>query len=94
MIQQAFSFVPVDSVSLLLFTEDIREVVLSDSAVMVKEYKLELHHIQTTLPSVYEGNAELWLAPDQRGEWSIYRWIDNGITGFPSWSLLKASLGG
>lgn len=94
MIQQAFSLVPADSASILTFTENIREVVLSDSAIMVKKYRLELHHLQSTMPSVYEGQVEGWLAPDQRGEWSIYRWIDNGITGLPSWSLLKASLGG
>ena len=93
-IQQAFSLVPSDSTSHLQFTEDISEIIAPDSAVIVKKYQLALHHIQSTLPSVYEGHVELWMAPDERGEWSIYRWIDNGITGFPSWSLLKASLGG
>ena len=93
-IQQAFSLLPSDSTSTLLFTEDIREVIAADSAVMVKRYQLEFHHIQSTLPSVYGGHMELWMAPDQRGEWSIYRWIDNGTAGFPSWSLLKAAFGG
>ena len=92
--QQAFALVPADSSSFLLFTEDIREVIASDSTVMVKQYRLELHHIQTGMSNAYEGQMEIWLAPDQRGEWSIYRWIDNGILGDPPWSLLKASLGG
>ena len=93
-IQQAFSLVPADSTCVLSFIENVREIVVSDSAIVVKKYKLELHHIQSTLPIIYEGQVEWWLAPDQRGEWSIYHWIDNGISGLPSWSLLKASLGG
>ena len=93
-IQQAFSRLPPDSAGFLLFTEDVRETMASDSAVIVKKYLLELHHVQTGLSTVFEGYMEAWLAPDQRGEWSVYHWIDNGLTGQPSWSLLKASLGG
>lgn len=93
-IQQVFSLVPTDSTSFLKFKEEIREIVASDSAVFARGYRLELHHMQSTLPMVYEGQVELWLVPDQRGEWATYRWIDNSVTGFPSWSLLKASLGG
>ena len=93
-IKQAFSLVPTDSISFLDFTEGIKEIVTSDSAVFVRRYRLELHHTQSNLPRVYEGQAEFWLAPDQRGEWSIYQWIDNGLVKSSSWSFLKAALGG
>ncbi len=92
-IKQAFSLVPIDSVSFLNFTEEIKEIVASDSAVFVRKYRLEFHHTQSNLPKVYEGQVEYWLAPDQRGEWSIYRWIDNGLAKSSSWSFLKAALG-
>lgn len=92
--QQAFSIVPTDSVSYVQFTDETWEIVVPDSAVLVSQYRLELHHTQSTLPSVYKGHVTLSLASDRRGEWSIYRWIDNGVSGFSSWSLLKASLGG
>jgi hypothetical protein len=92
--QQAFALVPTDSTLFLAFIENIQEVIVSDSAVLVRKYRLELHHGESSLPSDYEGISEFWLSPDQQGEWSIYRWIDNRVSGLPSWSLLKASLGG
>jgi hypothetical protein len=93
-IQEAFSLVPIDSLIVLRFTEIVREILTPDSAVVVRRYQLELHHGQSSLPRMYEGQAEFWLTEDQKGEWSIYRWIDNGIVGYPSWSFLKISLGG
>jgi hypothetical protein len=94
-IQQAFSLVHADSITFLIFPEDIQEIIASDSAVFSKKYHFELHHNQTTLDSVsYEGYVEFWLSPDNRGEWSIYRWIDESLSGKASWSLLKALLGG
>lgn len=92
--QQGFSLVPADSVSLLIYTEDVRDIQASDSAVFVKQYRLELHHIHTSLDQIFEGQAEFWLAPDQSGEWSIYRWKDERTSSASPWSLLKASLGG
>jgi hypothetical protein len=94
-IQQAFSIVPADSASFLQFTEDVQEIIAADSAVYIREYRLELHHGQSGLDVVYEGYVEFRLIPDDRGEWTIVHWIDNrtGETE-PPWSLLKASLGG
>ena len=92
--QQAVSMVPSDSAFYLAFIEEIQEIVVSDSAIIVRKYRLGLHHTESSLPNVYEGHVEFWLAPDKQGEWSIYRWIDNSVTDCPSWSLLKASLGG
>jgi hypothetical protein len=92
--QQAFSLVPADSTLLLTFIEDVDTFIASDSAVFVKRYRLKLPHEQSGLNTVFEGQVEWRLSPDQRGEWTIYRWIDNGLSGLDSWSLLKAALGG
>lgn len=92
--QQTFSIVPGDSSSLLSFPEDVRQVMASDSAIFVRRYRLELQHTRDGLASVYEGLGEFRMAPDQGGEWSIYHWIDNRVGDSPSWSHLKASLGG
>ena len=93
-VQQAFSIVPGDSSSLLSFPEEVQEVMASDSAIFVRGYRLELQHTREGLASVYEGLGEFRMAPGQGGEWSIYHWIDNRIGDVPSWSRLKASLGG
>ncbi len=91
--QEAFSLVPSDSVCFLVFPEIIREVITPDSAVSVRTYRLEMHHSQTSFPSVYEGQAELRMTV-VNGEWSVYHWIDFASSDLPPWSLLKASLGG
>lgn len=93
--QQAFSLIPSDSISKLLFIEKIREVITSDSVVLVHQYQLELNHAEITLPQVYQGQSEFWLTSDLGGEWAIYHWIDYDVLpDLPSWSNLKVSLGG
>lgn len=93
--QQAFSLVPSDSISRLQFTEKIREVITSDSVITVQKYKLEFRHTETSLPRIYQGQVEFWLASDFGGEWAIYHWIDFDVDpDFPSWSYFKVSLGG
>jgi hypothetical protein len=92
--QQAFSMTPKDSVCSLTWTASVREFIASDSAVFVRRYRLALSHRQQNLPRIYEGDAEFWMTEDRSGAWAIYRWIDNGLSGSPSWSVLKASLGG
>ena len=93
-IRQAFAIVPADSAAVLVWTEDVREFTAVDSAVTVKQYRLEFPHTRSDLPRVFEGHVEFRLAEDTRGEWAIYRWIDNALAESHSWSLLKASLGG
>jgi hypothetical protein len=93
-IQQAFSLTPKDSICLLTWTAKVREFTTSDSAIFVRRYRLEFHHRQQNLFQVYEGDAEFWMTEDRSGAWAIYRWIDNSVSGSPSWSVLKASLGG
>ena len=66
----------------------------SDSAVYIGNYKFVYRSIQADLPGAFEGRAEYWLAPDRRGEWGIYRWQDNRLSGSTPWSHLKANLGG
>ncbi len=90
----AFSRVPPDSLSKLVFTEDIKEINAPDSVVFIKKYHLELHHSDSSLPVEYEGQVEFWLSEDQQGWWAIYRWIDNSVSGYRPWSYLKAVLSG
>ena len=90
----AFSSVPADSLSKLVFTEDIKEISTPDSVVFIKKYRLELHHTDVSLPIEYEGQVEFWLSEDQQGWWAIYRWIDNSVSGYRPWSYLKAVLSG
>jgi hypothetical protein len=92
--QQAFYLTPKDSACALAWTASVRELMTSDSAVFVRRYRLELHHREQNLPRLFEGDAEFWLSEDRSGAWAIYRWIDNSVSGSPSWSVLKASLGG
>jgi hypothetical protein len=90
----AFSKVPTDSLSKLVFTEDIKEISTPDSVVFIKKYRLELHHTDVSLPVEYRGQVEFWLTEDRQGWWAIYRWIDNSISDYRSWSYLKAVLSG
>lgn len=90
----AFSQVPSDSISTLEFTEDIEEIITPDSVVFIKKYHLTLHHTESSYPTIYEGQAEFWLAEDQQGWWAIYHWIDNSISEYRPWSYLKAVLSG
>lgn len=92
---QAFELVPGDSLSQLVFTQDVRETFSADSAEVIRQYRLELHHTQENLPSVFEGQIHLRMTEDTRGEWVIYYWNDRNV--FPEkqgWSDLKAVLGG
>jgi hypothetical protein len=93
-LQQIFSMVPADSTCMLTWTKILREIASQDTAIMVRQYRLEIHHKPSTLSTLYEGHAEFRLASDQRGEWMIYRWTDNSIAGSVPWSELKAMLGG
>lgn len=91
--QQLFSAIPDDSTCYVKFTEDATDIVAADSAVFQRIYHLEVHHTESGFPAVYDGYSEFWLAPDQTGEWAIYRWIDHRLNENPSWSSLKAALG-
>ena len=92
--QQAFSSVPSDSTCSLLWTKVVREIVAPDTAVFVRQYRMDIRHGPAPFPSRVEGQAEFRLAADRRGEWMIYRWTDNATAGSVSWSRLKAALGG
>ncbi len=93
--RQAFLLVPKDSICQLLFLEKLQEILAPDTAVVIHQYRFELHHTQTGLPRRYEGQITLRLTEDQRGEWVIYRWEDrSSVADEPTWSELKASLGG
>jgi len=93
--RQAFQLVPDDSVSQLIFTQDVHQALASDSAVYIRQYRLELHHGQEDPPTVFEGQIHLRMTEDTRGEWVIYFWNDrNVVPEQQGWSDLKAALGG
>jgi hypothetical protein len=93
-LQQMFSYIPEDSASAVIFTDDEWQTEIPDHVVFSGNYTLELHHTHGIWDRFYFGFLEFHMTTDQRGEWSIYRWIDDGIAGSPSWSELKAALGG
>ena len=93
-LQQLYSYIPDDSTSALLLTDDVLQNDQPDRAVLVGNYTLELHHTHGNWDRYYRGYLEFHMTPDRRGEWSIYRWIDDGIADSSSWSELKAALGG
>ena len=93
-LQQAFALVPSDSSCSLLWTKVVKEIVAPDTAVFVRQYRLDIRHKPAPFPSRVEGQAEFRLATDRRGEWMVYRWTDNATAGSVSWSRLKAALGG
>ncbi|MCD6117770.1 hypothetical protein J7K93_12195 [bacterium] len=92
--RQVFSIVPDDSTCSLDFVLS-SEAVASESAILVVDYTLRIRHTGTVLKTkIFKGRSEFWLAPDVRGEWSIYNWIDHRTSDREPWSLLKAKLGG
>ena len=93
-LQQVFSYIPEDSSSYLLLTNEVWQTVVPDQAILAANYNLELNHTQSTLDQSYIGYLEFHMLTDRRGEWSIYRWIDSAVAELTSWSELKAILGG
>lgn len=93
--RQLCALVPKDSLFSLSWEEFQQEYTTPDTAVFVRRYQVEIHYTQDqfSIPRVYEGIAEFRLMENRQGEWVIYRWIDNGVSGFKSWSFLKASFG-
>jgi hypothetical protein len=91
---QAFALVPADSACALAWTDTVRTFTSADTAVFVLGYRLDLGLQREPPPRRCEGQAEFRLCVDGRGEWAVYRWIDNGGGGAPSWSVLKVSFGG
>jgi len=93
--RQLCALVPKDSVFSLSWEEIQQELTTPDTAVFVRRYRMEIHTPQDrfSLPKVYQGIGEFRLIENTQGEWVIYRWIDNGVSGSKSWSYLKASFG-
>jgi hypothetical protein len=92
--RQVFSLIPADSTCALTWTGTVRRITESDSAVFVERYRLEAHHTQSGIGREFEGQVELRLAEDQRGEWSVTLWIDNAVGESRSWTTLKSAFGG
>ncbi len=85
---------PDDSLHVLSL-QQVQSSFFADSAFFVENYTLRIHHTQQdqNIPAVVQGEARFWLAVDELGEWSIYRWEDRSLGSAPPWSVLKEVYG-
>jgi hypothetical protein len=94
-LRQLFAVVPEDSLHKLEFSL-VSENSFPDSAVVVEDYVLTMHHTlrDPSYPRQAQGQAEFRLRLDaQSGYWYIWRWSDTGTGQGPSWSTFKAVFG-
>lgn len=94
-LRQLFAVVPQDSLHRLEL-ELLSENFFPDSAVVVENYVLTMHHTlrDPSYPRQAQGQAEFRLLLDQQsGYWYIWRWHDSGTGQAPSWSTFKAVFG-
>ena len=91
---QLFALVPANAASFLVLEEEAWSIIGAEEAVYTARYRLEVHHNQPNLDTVYRGHLNWEMAPDSRGHWVIVKWTDNGVDTARSWSLLKGQLGG
>jgi hypothetical protein len=72
------------------------DILLSDSAVLITEYILELEHNTEGLEKTFGGTLQLTLYPNDNNFWAISRWSDNKQSSElkveASWSILKARM--
>ncbi len=87
----AQSLIPPDSTAELIFTA-IEEVSFADSAVYRESYQLVIGPVDSDLPTVYEGLADLTLKREEDGGWRVVRWIDDAGGEYPAISQLRAAL--
>ncbi|MBC7186827.1 MAG: hypothetical protein H5U38_07330 [Calditrichaeota bacterium] len=94
-LRQLFAVVPQDS-SHKLELELVSENSFPDSAMVVENYVLTMHHTlrDPSYPRQAQGQAEFRLLLDQQsGYWYIWRWQDSGTGQAPAWSTFKAVFG-
>ena len=85
-----FFSLPEDSLS-NLYLEGIEEYIFSDSASFIKNYTLQLHHTDASIPKDFSGRLEFGFTRLESGLWLISKWIDYRTTNQPVWSELKAN---
>lgn len=88
-INNLFSFIPSDSLSVLFLT-DVTEIQFGDSVITSKEYDLIVAHSNSSAPGSVSGRMELSLKKGSDALWFISRWADFKTSELPVWSLLKA----
>ncbi|MCK5147153.1 hypothetical protein KAR48_10390, partial [bacterium] len=93
-IQQMFSLAASSGDVYLELEEEARENASPELLLWTGNYELILVHQMENLPSIFKGQIIFHLAPDERGHWVIFYWLDNAAPGSPGWSGLKARLGG
>jgi len=64
-------------------------VLAADSAIYEADYTVIFRHGVSDVPESVSGNLQFVLRPDRNFFWSITRWIDNPVSGNPSWSEWK-----
>jgi len=87
----AQSLIPPDSIATLTF-EAIEEVSFADSAVYRESYQLVIGPVDSDLPTVYQGLADLTLKREEDGGWRVVRWVDDAGGEHPAISQLRAAL--
>ncbi len=80
---------PEDSLLQIELT-DVEEVLMADSAWVVKNYQLDARHTLEGVPNIVKGRMELGLSKNQQGLWYISFWEDRRIEDSGVWSLFKA----
>jgi hypothetical protein len=65
---------------------------VGDSLIYSASYTLNVPFIDSSIPSLYEGDLKFSMVRDSRLVWSIYLWQDIKSTQYPSWSELKGRL--
>lgn len=83
------SHTPASSTTLLALNNGKFESTQSDSAIYSASYLLIFQHNVSGIPQESRGNLQFYLAPDRRGFWVIYRWIDIKTGSDFSWSEMK-----
>jgi len=89
-ITNLFFALPEDSLS-NLYLERVQEYILADTAIFVKNYTLQVHHTESSLPQEFKGRLEFNFSRLESGLWVISRWVDYRTEESPVWSELKAN---
>ena len=78
----------VGSSNLLLSTKS-PPTVTADSVVRYYDYEFVFQHNQANFPDTARGSLMFTLAPDNNGQWMIFRWVDLKTRADITWSMFK-----
>lgn len=80
--------IPVGASNLQLFTKS-PPTVTADSVVRYYDYEFVFQHDQANFPDTARGSLMFTLAPDNNGQWMIFRWVDLKTRADITWSMFK-----